>query len=278
MWWNRPDGTLVHDVPPTRAIMPYLMKRRNESAVYFTQEVDLGAVAPALADFRERYDQQHVTVFHVVLGALARTLHERPGINRFVAGGRLYERRGVQLSWAAKQRFDDDGALVVVKRDFPKDEKFLDLVRDIDGRDARARTVGDHATDRELRAILALPGVARRAALAAVRTADAFGALPRWFIDGDPMFASAFLANLGSIRLDAAFHHLYEYGSIGLFCVIGPATEVPVVGGDGQWSSRPRVTLRLTYDERLEDGFYAHRSLERFQQLLEDPDELGITA
>ena len=277
MWWNRPDGTLASDVPPTRAIMPYLMRRRNESAVYFTQEVDLSAVAPALVDFHERTDL-HVTVFHVVLGALARTLHERPGINRFVAGGRLYQRHGVQLSWAAKQRFDDDGALVVVKRDFPRDETFLDLVRDVDGRDGHARTDGDPATDRELRAILALPGLARRAVLAGVRTADAFGALPRWFIDGDPMFASAFLANLGSVQLDAAFHHLYEYGTIGLFCVIGAATEVPVVNGDGGGERRPHVTLRLTYDERLEDGFYAHRSLERFQQLLEDPDELGITA
>ena len=277
MWWNRPDGRLVRDAPPTRAIMPYLMRRRNESAVYFTQEVDLRAVAPALVDFRERYDH-HVSVFHVVLGALARTLHERPGINRFVAGGRLYERRGVQLSWAAKQRFDDDGALVVVKRDFPKDEKFLDLVRDIDGRDDHARTDGDHATDRELRAVLALPGMARRTVLTGLRTADAFGALPRWFIEGDPMFASAFLANLGSIRLDAAFHHLYEYGTIGVFCVIGAAQEVPVLTADGRAEPQPRVTLRLTYDERLADGFYAQRSLERFQQLLEDPDELGITA
>ncbi len=277
MWWSRPDGTLVGDVPPTRAIMPYLMRRRNESAVYFTQEVDLRAVAPALADFHARYDQ-HVTVFHAVLAALARTLHERPGINRFVAGGRLYQRHGVQLSWAAKQRFDDDGALVVVKRDFPRDEKFLDLVRDVDGRDDHARTDGDHATDRELRAVLALPGVARRAVLAGLRTADAFGALPRWFIDDDPMFASAFLANLGSLRLDAAFHHLYEYGTIGLFCVIGAAAEVPVAAEDGGWELRPHVTLRLTYDERLEDGFYARGSLERFQQLLEDPDELGITA
>jgi hypothetical protein len=277
MWWNRPDGMLVRDVPPTRAIMPYLMKRRNESAVYFTQEVDLTAVAPALADFRERYDQ-HVTVFHVVLAALARTLHERPGINRFVAGGRIYQRRGVQMSWAAKQRLDDGAPLVVVKREFPMDEKFLDLVRDIDGRDDHARVDGDAATDRELRAILALPGVARRAVLAGVQTADSFGMLPRWFIEGDPMYASAFLANLGSIHLDAPFHHLYEYGTIGLFCAIGPAEEVPVLAADGRTGLQPRVTLRLTYDERLADGFYAHRSLERFQQLLEDPDELGITA
>ena len=32
--FRRPDGDLVRDLPPVRAIVPYLMRRRNESAVY----------------------------------------------------------------------------------------------------------------------------------------------------------------------------------------------------------------------------------------------------
>ena len=33
-------------------------------------------------------------------------------------------------------------------------------------------------------------------------------------------------------------------------------------------------TLRYTYDERVEDGFYAARALERLQALLEEPERL----
>ena len=32
MLWRRPDGELVRDLPPTKGIVPYLMRGRNESA------------------------------------------------------------------------------------------------------------------------------------------------------------------------------------------------------------------------------------------------------
>lgn len=273
MWWNRCDGDLIRSLPRTRRVMPYLMRGRNESAVWFEQAVDLTRVDPALAEFTARTGL-HVTVFHVVLGALARTLHERPGINRFVAGGRLYQRRGVQLAWAAKERFDDDAPLVTVKRTFPPGESFEELVRDIDLRDEQAKRQGKSATDRELAAVLALPGIGRRAALGLIRRADALGMLPAWYVDPDPMYASAFLANLGSVGLDAGFHHLYEYGTASLFCAIGRVRQSPSPAGNG--TGHPEVVLRLTFDERVEDGLYARRSLERFREVLEDPDALGI--
>ena len=36
----RPDGDYVGDVPPTRRIMPFLMRGRNESVAYFEQKID----------------------------------------------------------------------------------------------------------------------------------------------------------------------------------------------------------------------------------------------
>ena len=41
LWWNRPDGELVRDLPPTKQIMPYIMRGRNESAFYFEQQISL---------------------------------------------------------------------------------------------------------------------------------------------------------------------------------------------------------------------------------------------
>jgi len=43
---------------------------------------------------------------------------------------------------------------------------------------------------------------------------------------------------------------------------------------DGSVGSREAFTLRYTYDERVEDGFYAARALERLQALLEEPERL----
>jgi pyruvate/2-oxoglutarate dehydrogenase complex dihydrolipoamide acyltransferase (E2) component len=43
---------------------------------------------------------------------------------------------------------------------------------------------------------------------------------------------------------------------------------------DGSIASREVFSLRYTYDERVEDGFYAARALERLQALLEEPESL----
>jgi hypothetical protein len=107
-----------------------------------------------------------------------------------------------------------------------------------------------------------------------VRRLDAWGCLPANFSAGDPLYASAFVANLGSVGLDAAYHHLFEYGTIPIFVTIGRLHRAPVVRDDGSVGSREVFTLRYTYDERVEDGFYAARALERLEALLEEPEQL----
>ncbi len=54
--------------------------------------------------------------------------------------------------------------------------------------------------------------------------------------------------------------HLFEYGTIPIFVTIGRLQRAPVVCDDGSVGSREVFTLRYTYDERIEDGFYAARA------------------
>jgi len=111
--------------------------------------------------------------------------------------------------------------------------------------------------------------------LAIGRFADAFGLLPGSMIESDPMYASAFFANLASIGLDACYHHLYEYGSVGVFGVIGRATADPGSPPTGP-DRRRSMTLRWTFDERTEDGVIAGYALKRCKQILEDPCGMGL--
>jgi pyruvate/2-oxoglutarate dehydrogenase complex dihydrolipoamide acyltransferase (E2) component len=78
------------------------------------------------------------------------------------------------------------------------------------------------------------------------------------------------IANLGSIDLDAGYHHLYEYGNIPMLIMAGRNKEEVVVGKDGQPEVRPMMTLRYSFDERIEDGLYGARALEMMKRI-EDP-------
>ena len=41
---------------------------------------------------------------------------------------------------------------------------------------------------------------------------------------------------------------------------------------DGQPVVRPLTTVRYTFDERIEDGFYAERALRLFKERMEHPE------
>jgi pyruvate/2-oxoglutarate dehydrogenase complex dihydrolipoamide acyltransferase (E2) component len=74
--------------------------------------------------------------------------------------------------------------------------------------------------------------------------------------------------------LDAAYHHLFEHGTIPIFVTMGRVHRAPLVRDDGSVASHEVFTLRYTYDERIEDGFYAARALERLAAVLADPEAL----
>jgi hypothetical protein len=278
VWWRRPDGDLVRDVPNLRRIMPYVMRTRNESAVYFEQRVDVGAAERFVRAFNRAHPECRATVFHVFMWACRNGLAEFPGLNRFVAGGRLYQRRGIWVSYSAKQRMQKGAPLIVLKREFPPDEPFAAMVPAMQHQLSSAKFSGeDNAVDGELKVLLGLPGFARRVAFAAYRVLEANGLFPRAFVDNDPLYATLFLSDLGSLGMDAAYHHLYEYGNIGIFGVIGRIRAEQVPDPDtGRLERKRMLTVRWSFDERIEDGLYAGYGLKHVKRLLEDPVKAGI--
>ena len=271
----RPDGTPA-PVHPLRRIMPFLLPTKNGAFVLFEQQVNAAPAREFLAEFNAARPPEHaVTLFHLVLRAIGKALTEFPRLNRFVAGSRIYDRRGIWLSFSAKQRMERDAPLFTAKIRFEPAENLDAMVDRIRAALTEGRSGRETSVDREVKTFLRLPAPALRLGVRVVRRLDAWGALPARFVDPDPLYASAFVANLGSVGLEAAYHHLFEYGTIPIFVTLGRVHRAPVVLPDGSVGSREIFTLRYTYDERVEDGFYAARALERLQACLEEPAQLA---
>ena len=269
--FGRADGTLVKDESPVRGMIPYLMLGRNESVVYHEEIIDLTRALP----FIERWNACHenkITVFHLLLAGSAKGLWSRPGLNRFISGKRIYQRLGVQVSFAAKRKFADGEPLITIKLDVPKDETFTALVDRIyarvgDGRAGKVSTV-----DKELKLAMAIPGFLLSFVMSALRWLDSVNLMPSAMIDTDPMFASVFLANLGSVGIDRTWHHLYEYGNISIFGAVGVARKHVMVNEKGEVVAKDAVSVRWAFDERINDGHYSAASLRICQELMEDPE------
>jgi len=262
----RPDGDLVTNVPPTRRIMPFIMPTRNESLVFFDMDIDAKAIDADVARFREQ--GLPTSIMHLVAVAAVRILAERPRMNRFVAGGRHWQRRGIWISFSGKKRKDDGAATVVVKRLLDPAMSDEAIIRALDNGVQEVRSEKKNRTDKELDLFLAMPTFLLGWMVGLVRFLDRVGLLPKFYIDGDPLFASMFIANLGSVGMDAAQHHLYEYGNIPLFCVIGKKRHTFSVDDSGAVTATEVYPLRFTFDERIEDGLYCLTCLSRLKELL----------
>jgi hypothetical protein len=271
---RRPDGTPVEDAPGYRRFMPALMPSRNGSVVFFEQRLRVAETERFIARVREEHPDVHPTLFHVVLWAMARMFDRHPRINRFVAGGRLYQRDAVTIAFTVKSELTEAGTLLEVKHRFDPELSFVDLVRALQAEVAAGRGGEEAPTDRELALFLRFPPAARRAIVRLANGANAANLLPRSFVEGDPFFASAFVTNLGSVGLDAAYHHLYEYGTIPVFATLGRVHDTVEVE-DGRPVVCRTATMKFTYDERVEDGLYAAGALAELQRMVEQPDAVG---
>lgn len=265
--FDRPDGDRIRDLSRMRKFMPFISPRRNDSLVLYQTEIELDAAIACLAELnRGRPPDAQATLFHLYLRAASLTIRERPGVNRFVAGSRLWQRNHVAITFSAKQEILDGAPLVTVKRIFPAGESLEQMVDSI-LENLRARRQGrENRSDKEMKLALELPPFAVKAGVWLLQQANHWNLLTRKMIDDDPLFTSLFIANLGSVGLASGYHHLWEYGTCSMFGVIG--------GFRRRDDGVEIMNVNYTYDERVEDGMYAGIAMGRLKERLENPEML----
>jgi hypothetical protein len=272
MFKKRPDGTLVKGVPGYRQMMPYLMQTKNTAHVYIKYTFDMEKAMDFLDNPPPGLEGK-VTLTMLILRSLTKVLHEFPRMNRFVSGRRLYQRDGIIFSFSAKKSFDEAAPLVVIKMRFDPEETLEQMVDRIRAELSKGRSDEKSYTDKETNLVLMLPRFMIRFVVWSLSTLDYFNLLPKSFIENDLFYASLFVANLGSVGLEAGYHHAYEYGNVPIFVCIGKVKPMPVVR-DGEIVVRRVAEVKVTYDERIEDGFNGALGLDKFQHYMENPEEL----
>ena len=264
----RPDGTFLGPkIHPYRRMMPIIMPTKAESIVFFDAEVNATKLEAFL------HARPELTMTHMLVAAAARTMHQSPRINRFVAGGRLYQRCGVWVTFSMKrQKSQAEAKIATVKLEIPEDQT-LDRVRaQVDGSIKVERSEEETYLDKELSLFLRLPHVVLQLAQRAMSWANAHHFLPASFLKNDSLFTSVVLANLGSLGMRAGYHHLYEWGNCPLFVMVGKVEPRPAVDEQGELCVRRILPMRFTFDERIEDGLSAKLALGGWVAMLEDPE------
>ena len=106
---------------------------------------------------------------------------------------------------------------------------------------------------------------------------DRHGWVPQSLIATDPYYASVVFSNLGSIKLHAGYHHLTNWGTNSLFCIIGEKKARPFYDEEGNVEMKDSIDLGLTVDERIADGYYFSKTVRLLRKLLENPELLELS-
>ena len=123
---DRADGHYVK-APGMQTIMGYLFPKRTDCEVYLNDTIDATNLLKYIDKKNAEHPEYKTTIFHCALFTIARIIRERPYLNRFVQGYRMYEREEISLSFVVKRQFADganESLMVLV----PKDDDTIDTI------------------------------------------------------------------------------------------------------------------------------------------------------
>ena len=277
---DRRDATLVRDLDSMHVFMPIMMPNRADNEAFIQELIDMSAVETYLEKKNAQSPEYKYTFFHVILAALARTIEIRPRMNRFIIGNRYFDRNHITFSFIVKKAFSDnaDESVMILKYDPASEKAAIDMVHD-KIRDfvysVRKGNQKDGTTD-ILDTLAKTPMWMRKLIVAILRSLDEHGHMPKDLANEDPYNSTVFISNLGSIKLNAGYHHLANWGTNSVFVVVGEKHMQPFYGEDGTVTIKPTLNLGLTLDERIADGYYYSKTIRLLKKFFAEPELLDI--
>ena len=275
---DRRDGRYVRDMDGMHIILAHLLPQRTACEASIIEKVDLTNILAYLEQKNSGGGAVKYTIFHVVAAAAGKMLVLRPYLNRFIAGRRFYQRDEVTLAFVVKRKFSDEAGEGILVLPYTTNSTVDSLAAQVVAEAQKTRE-GDFSESLDAANIIArLPRFMIAFIVGILRLLHYYGRVPAFLTTGDPYHATMFLSNLGSIKLNAAYHHLNDWGTNSLFMTIGEKHQDLFFNNQGEPEFRPALDLCFTMDERLADGYYYSRSIQCFKYLLQHPQLLELPA
>jgi hypothetical protein len=165
------------------------------------------------------------------------------------------------------------GGDVMSKLYFEPEDDVFEVQKKIDSFVDDNRVNEDQLLDKAMKILLHIPGL-MGFAIGVLRFMDRHGLLPNCLVRVSPFHASLLISNLASIRSNAIFHHVYDFGSTSLALTMGTQKEEPKRGPGGSIGFERCIPMGVVMDERICSGIYFSQAFSRFKSYLADPSKL----
>lgn len=271
---DRKDGRLLRSINPFYKIIPYIMRSRVDAQNFFEDKIDIGKTE---AFIREKRNDTTINIgfLHIIIAAMVRTISLRPGLNRFIAGQKIFARNEILISLALKKELLEGSPETTIKMKFEPTDTLFEIAAKInDAVLANKKADENNDTDKTARIIMMCPRVIVRFLVWLIRGIDYLGFLPKFLIDVSPFHTSVFITDLGSLGIQPIYHHLYEFGTTSLFVAFGAKYREKHITRDNNIVERKYVSIKIVTDERTVDGHYYASAFKLFKSLMQNPERL----
>lgn len=270
---DRKEGRRVRTLSPMAYVSPYIMKVRADAQNHFEDVIDIHNIELYL-DKKHKEGYTDMTLLHVLLAAYVRTVAERPGINRFIAGQKIYARKTIESNMVIKKEMTLGSPDTCIKVEFDPRDTALNVYKKFQSTAAAALAAPSDFDKIASFLTRALPGLLFRGAAALLRFLDYFGLLPKFLLKVSPFHGSMFITSMGSLGIPAIYHHLYDFGTLPIFISYGSIYSADAVKRDGTKEKHHFVTMKVVTDERICDGYYYASAMKRMKRILLHPEIL----
>ena len=274
---DRKDGRLLRSIEPIAIFSLYIMNTRNDANNSVSDSVNLSAIEKYVHQKRKE-GFEGFNAMYVLAAAYVRVVSQKPGINRFINGHRIYARNNIEVSMMVKKSIALNAPETMFKFFFKPEYTVNEVYKDMHEKITAYQNAPDAEENDDLAGFLNLvtkfPRFLLRFVMKLLYWLDYHGWIPLSLLELSPFHGSLVLSSMGSLGVPSVFHHLYNFGNVPMFITFSTNRHENELKPDGSIIKSHFLDYNITMDDRICDGHYYSAALHDFRKYLKNPELL----
>lgn len=263
----------VRGISPMSRIVPYIMETRTSSQNFIFDKINMPKIDEYIKE-KQAKGLSGFNIMHVILSSYIRACSQRPAINRFIRGQKIYSRKKVEVAMVVKKEMSLDAPDTVIKVIIDPGATAEEVYERFNAKIEEYRSQPDSGFDKLAKVLNFIPGLFLRWTVKFLRFLDYFGLIPRCLTRLSPFHATVFITSMGSLGIPPVVHHLYDFGTLPTFIAFGSRQREFKINENGEVVKNSYVEVTYNLDERICDGFYYASALKLMRTYFKKPSLL----
>ena len=263
----------VKSISPMAYVIPYIMVDRTGSQNFIQDSVDIEKLEKYMKE-KQQSGMTNISMMHIMIAAYIRLVSQRPALNRFIRGQKVWTRKNVEVSLTIKKEMSLESPDTVVKITLPPSATLADVYEALNHEIVSYRENPGGDFDNTARFFTKFPGLLFKFTVAFLRFLDYFSLMPKFIAKVSPFHCSYFITSLGSLGIPPIYHHLYDFGTCPVFFSFGAKRRAYELDSQGIVKKKSYMDFTFVLDERICDGYYYASALRHLKNIIKNPWQL----